>query len=125
MRPLLVLLGSAALVGSMAAAPGQASGHAAARAAARPAAAATADRAGADDLGHYDSRRAASPRAGHGIRGLLELDPATGTVRILEKLDGFLTGPSGRPARSVPLSYVRSHVRALGLTRTDLRTFHF
>ena len=78
-----------------------------------------------DDLGHFDSRLAVSPRKSRGIRGLFEIDPATGTVRILEKLDGFLTGPSGRPARSVALSYVRQHVVALGLTRADLRTFHF
>jgi extracellular elastinolytic metalloproteinase len=46
-------------------------------------------------------------------------------VRILEKLDGYLTGPSGRPAPVVALGYVRQHHDALGLTAADLATFQF
>jgi len=130
MRHLLVLVGSAALVLSTAALPDPAVGHAATDASARPASAAgrhTAD----DHLGAFDVRRPLAagrqPAARQKSFGgaLFELDPATGTVRVLQKLDGFLTGPSGRPARSVALGYVRQHLTALGLTGADLRTFHF
>jgi hypothetical protein len=54
----------------------------------------------------------------------LELDGSTGTVRVLADLDGYLTGRSDRPARRVAMGYVRSHHEALGLTATDLDTFH-
>ena len=107
MRPVFVLLGSAALVVSMAtAAPTPAVGRQA-RAPRPPRPASEPSR---DDLAHYDARRAvhpARPRRPRGWQrsraaalrrgGVFEIDPATGTVRILEKLDGYLTGPSGRP----------------------------
>jgi hypothetical protein len=128
MRHLLVLVGSAALVLTTAALPDPAVGHPSTP---PPAAAAAARHIAGDHLGAYDLRRpltaarqaAASRSFGGGA--LFELDPATGTVRILEKLDGYLTGPSRRPARSVALGYVRQHLTALGLTGSDLRTFHF
>jgi extracellular elastinolytic metalloproteinase len=123
-RQLGVLLSNAALVVAMASAPAPATAHPSARPSAQPAAA-TAAPTGGDRLGHYDSRRALSPRRSLGGGGLFEIDPATGTVRILEKLDGYLTGPSGRPARTVALDYVRRHHAALGLTGSDLATFHF
>ena len=140
-RRLVVLVGSGALVASMAAGPPPASGHPAARPAV-----ARADASAGDDLGYYDIRRplgsaeragaarvvggtstrpSASLRRSLGRTGLFETDPTTGTVRILEKLDGYLTGPSGRPARSVAFAYVRRHHIALGLSRADLRTFDF
>ncbi len=142
MRHLLALVGSAALVVSTAALPSSAVGHPAA-----PPASAAAEKPAGDGLGYYDVRQsltaanpvgvartvagvsagrpAAALRKSLGSAGLLEIDPLTGTVRVLEKLDGFLTGPSGRPARSVALGYVRQHLTALGLTGADLRTFHF
>jgi hypothetical protein len=119
-RQFFVLAGSAALVLAMAAVPAPAVGHPSARPAA-----ATKDTAVGDDLGYYDARQAAPLRKSLGSGGLLEMDPATGTVRILQKLDGYLTGPSGRPARAVALGYVRQHHGALGLTSADLATFHF
>jgi extracellular elastinolytic metalloproteinase len=118
-RQFFVLAGSAALVVSMAAVRNPALGHPSAQPAA-----VSPDRAGGDDLGYFDSRRA-SHRQSPGGGGLFEIDPATGTVRILEKLDGYLTGPSGRPARTVAFDYVRRHHGALGLTGADLATFHF
>ena len=141
-RRVVVLAGGAALVVAMAAAPTPAEG----RQAPRRAGVAQVAPTGGDELGYYDARRPmrATPAAGaarlgaggSGARrpsprgsvaggGLFELDPATGTVRILEKLDGYLTGPSGRPARGVALAYVRRHHAALGLSATDLTTFRF
>jgi extracellular elastinolytic metalloproteinase len=134
----VALLGSAALVVALAAAPHPANGQAGTPPA--TAGTASADSSRADDLGHYDSRQALAGSTAAGVtagrsagalreslggRGLLEIDPTTGTVRILEKLDGFLSGTSSRPARSVALGYVRDHHDALGLTAADLRTFHF
>ena len=122
MRHVLVLVGSAALVAAIAAVPGPADGH---PTAARPTSA-SSNPARGDDLGHFDSRRAVRSRgASFGGGALFEADPATGTVRILQKLDGYLTGPSGRPARSIALTYVRQHHVALGLTAADLKTFDF
>jgi hypothetical protein len=139
---LLVVAGTAALAVSMAVLPHPAAGH-------RPPAPAApvADSVVSDDLGFYDVRRSlvsADPagaartvaglsasrptvllRRSLGSRGVFEIDPTTGTVRILEKLDGYLTGPSRRPARDVALSYVRRHAAGLGLTAADLGTLHF
>ena len=51
-------------------------------------------------------------------------DRQTGTLRMVGRLDGFLTGASVRPAAQVGMDYVRSHLLAFGLSRADLRTFH-
>lgn len=59
-----------------------------------------------------------------GSQGVVIADPRTGTLRMVGRLDGFLTGTSVRPAAQVAMDYVRSHLRAFGLSRTDLRTFH-
>ncbi len=53
--------------------------------------------------------------------GLIRLDPRTGSPRLVARLDGFLTGPSDRPADEIALGFVRANRRAFGLTRTDLR----
>ena len=139
MRHLLALVGSAALVVSTAALPSSAAGHQAAA----PASAAAEKPAG-DGLGYYDVRQsvtaanpvgvartvagvsagrpAAALRKSLGSAGLLEIDPLTGTVRVLEKLDGFLTGPcDDPPARGARLRAPAP--TALGLTAADLRTF--
>ncbi len=57
-----------------------------------------------------------------GEQGVLQIDPQTGTPRVVARLDGFLTGPSTRPPASVALDYVRAHLAAFGLTGDDLRT---
>jgi hypothetical protein len=60
-----------------------------------------------------------------GAQAVLDVDPLTGTPRDLGKLNGFLTGRSSAPARTVAMGYVRQHLGALGLTRADLKTFRF
>jgi hypothetical protein len=58
-----------------------------------------------------------------GTQGVLDIDPLTGTPRDLGRLNGFLTGRSTAPARTVAMTYVRHHLGALGLTKADLKTF--
>ncbi len=55
-----------------------------------------------------------------GVQGVVDIDGLTGTPRQVARLDGFLTGPSTRPASEVALGYVRGHATALGLTSTDV-----
>lgn len=59
-----------------------------------------------------------------GSQAVVSSDPATGTLRFLGRLDGFLTGPSARPAAAVAMDYVERHLAAFGLTEADLKTFH-
>jgi extracellular elastinolytic metalloproteinase len=58
-----------------------------------------------------------------GSLGVMIADLQTGTLRMVGRLDGFLTGASVRPASQIAMDYVRSHLRAFGLDRADLRTF--
>ncbi len=107
---------------------------------------ATAPRATAEPRGYFDSRRATGDRgkaaelrsstkaSGRPVArtfrrsladdALLEYDGSTGTVRVLENLDGYLTGTSTKSAAGVAMGYVRAHHDALGLTTGDLDTFH-
>jgi extracellular elastinolytic metalloproteinase len=50
----------------------------------------------------------------------VEVDALTGTPREVARLDGFLTGPSDRGAKSVALDYVRAHARVFRLDADDL-----
>src|SRR5256885_6079702 len=50
-----------------------------------------------------------------GVQGVVSIDPLTATARSVARLDGFLTGPSRQPAKSVALDYVRSHQDVFGL----------
>ena len=59
-----------------------------------------------------------------GSQGVVDADPTIGTLRFVGRLDGFLTGPSARPAETVAMDYVRLHLAAFSLSRSDLRTFH-
>ncbi len=70
-----------------------------------------------------DTAAATGFRASLPASALLEYDGATGTVRILENLDGYLTPPSSNPARKIALTYVTRHHAGLGLTGADLDTF--
>jgi extracellular elastinolytic metalloproteinase len=54
-------------------------------------------------------------RAELGTRGVVSIDPLTGTAREVGRLDGFLTGPSRAPAASIALDYVRAHRDVFGL----------
>jgi extracellular elastinolytic metalloproteinase len=60
-----------------------------------------------------------------GSQAVVDMDPLTHTARDFGRLDGFLTGRSSAPARTVAMNYVRSHAAALGLTKADLATFRF
>ena len=61
------------------------------------------------------ARRPATRAASSGVDGaLLDLDPSTGTPRLLGKLDGYLTKASDNSPRAITLSYVRQHAAALG-----------
>jgi extracellular elastinolytic metalloproteinase len=44
-----------------------------------------------------------------GAHGIASIDGLTETPRIVARLDGFLTGPSGRTAARIALDYVRAH----------------
>ncbi|MEP6667094.1 MAG: M36 family metallopeptidase [Nocardioidaceae bacterium] len=61
-----------------------------------------------------------SLRRGLGVQAVVDVDGLTGTPRQVARLDGFLTGPSRRPAADVALGYVRAHASALGITSSDL-----
>jgi extracellular elastinolytic metalloproteinase len=58
-----------------------------------------------------------------GRQAVVEMDGTTGTARIVERLDGTLTGRSSAAARTVAMRYVDAHLSALGLERADLSTF--
>jgi hypothetical protein len=55
---------------------------------------------------------------------VLDIDGTTGTVRMLTRLDGFLTGPSSKGFAKIARHYVATHHAELGLTRADMTTFH-
>ena len=55
-----------------------------------------------------------------GREGVLDLDERTGTPRLVARLDGFLTGPSGDDPAQVALGYVRDHEDVFGLSAGDL-----
>ena len=55
-----------------------------------------------------------------GRDAMIDVDALTGTPRNLGTWQGFLTGPSAAPARTVVMDYVRAHHVALGLTEADL-----
>ncbi|QEC47228.1 PKD domain-containing protein [Baekduia soli] len=50
-----------------------------------------------------------------GRQAALSVDPLTGTVRALGRLDGALTGPSDDPPATVARAYAAQHATALGL----------
>ena len=60
-----------------------------------------------------------------GGQSVVSYDPLTHTPRDFGRLDGFLTGASSAPARTIAMNYVRSHLATLGLTSADLATFRF
>lgn len=58
-----------------------------------------------------------------GNQAVVNMDGFNGTVRQVARLDGFLTPPSAKPASRIAMDYVRTHLAALGLQRSDLATF--
>ncbi|HEY6933266.1 MAG TPA: M36 family metallopeptidase [Marmoricola sp.] len=67
-------------------------------------------------------QRLAATRLRHslGSEGVVSLDPFTRTPRNVANLDGYLTGPSRRPAAAVGLDYVRAHRAVFGLSRAAI-----
>src|SRR5690242_19029781 len=67
-----------------------------------------------------DARAALSRRLGS--QGVIQSDRTTGTIRFIGKLNGYLTGASGRAASSVALGFVRTNMAAFNLRASDLGT---
>jgi len=61
-----------------------------------------------------------SLRSSLGLQGVVDLDPLTGTPRVVARLDGFLTGPANVDAVGVVLDYVRANEDVFGLDEDDL-----
>ncbi len=57
-----------------------------------------------------------------GAQTVVDVDPATGTPRMLGRLNGTLTAPSSDSPTEIADAYVRSHLSDLGLTSSDLDT---
>src|SRR5262245_44301795 len=57
-----------------------------------------------------------------GGQAVVDVDAATGTPRMLGRLNGTLTGPSADSPEAIADAYVRSHLSELGLTSADLDT---
>ncbi|GAA1548611.1 hypothetical protein GCM10009804_01180 [Kribbella hippodromi] len=57
-----------------------------------------------------------------GTQGVVELDPNTGTPAQVTKLNGFLTGKSGKKAETIVLDYVKAHPEVFKLSAADLGT---
>jgi extracellular elastinolytic metalloproteinase len=55
-----------------------------------------------------------------GVQGIVDIDPLTGTPRLVAKLDGFLTGPSEAYARDIALDFVRAHADVFKLDADDI-----
>jgi extracellular elastinolytic metalloproteinase len=63
---------------------------------------------------------AESLRDSLGPHGVVDVDPLTGTPRVVARLDGFLTEPSGGDAADVVLDYVRTNEAVFKLDADDL-----
>ncbi|GAA0560643.1 hypothetical protein GCM10010172_49730 [Paractinoplanes ferrugineus] len=55
-----------------------------------------------------------------GDQGIVDLDPLTSTPRQVAKLDGFLTGPSRKPAVRVAQDYLKAHADLFGVDPATL-----
>jgi extracellular elastinolytic metalloproteinase len=55
-----------------------------------------------------------------GARALLPVDRATGRPRVLGRLDGALTGPSGDTGAQIARRYLRRHAAIYGLTEAQI-----
>ncbi|MFI5894023.1 M36 family metallopeptidase [Actinoplanes sp. NPDC051513] len=56
-----------------------------------------------------------------GDQGIVDLDPLTGTPRQVARLDGFLTGPSRKPAVQVARDYLKAHADLFGVDPATLK----
>ncbi|HEY4095027.1 MAG TPA: hypothetical protein VGM33_05930, partial [Baekduia sp.] len=55
-----------------------------------------------------------------GRQGVLDVDPLTGSVRQLTKLDGALTAPTGTAPATTARSFAHANATALGLDPADV-----
>ncbi|GAA2575352.1 hypothetical protein GCM10010435_59080 [Winogradskya consettensis] len=55
-----------------------------------------------------------------GSLGVVDIDPGTGTVRRLARLDGFLTGPSKAAPESIARTYLVANRSVVGLTKSEI-----
>jgi hypothetical protein len=62
----------------------------------------------------------AEPPGTLGLQRVVDLDPLTGTPRVVAQLDGFLTAPADGDARDIVLDYVRSRPTLFKLDDDDL-----
>ncbi len=62
-----------------------------------------------------------SIRATLGDQGIVDMDPLTGTPRQVARLDGFLTGPSKKPALQVARNYLKAHADLFGVDPATLK----
>ena len=58
-----------------------------------------------------------------GTQGVIQSDPVTGTLRMVGRLDGYLTARSARPATAVAIGFVRANLASLRTVQADLKTF--
>ena len=63
-------------------------------------------------------------RSSLGDQAIVEMDGTTGTVRVVARLNGFLTAGSSKPRPRWSWTTCPAHLAALGLTRNDLATFN-
>ena len=49
-----------------------------------------------------------------------DVDPRTGSPRVLARLDGTLTGPAAGSAQAIATAYVHANLANWGLTEDDL-----
>jgi hypothetical protein len=71
-------------------------------------------------VGPQNPAAVARLRAQLGAGSLVSVDPATGGLRQVGRIDGFLTGPSQADRASIAIGYVRANRAAFGLTTTDI-----
>ena len=74
--------------------------------------------------GTLRSEPADALRASLGLQGVVDVDPVTGTPRVVARLDGFLTEPTGADAVGVVLGYVQANESVFGLDEDDLAGLH-
>jgi extracellular elastinolytic metalloproteinase len=58
------------------------------------------------------------------LRGEVDVDPLTGTPRVLGGTGAPLSGPAAGDPADIAMRYVREHLTLLGLTDADLGTLH-
>jgi len=85
---------------------------------ARPQFDARAGERAAIPAGMRTARHALAERLG--IEAHVATDPVGGGVRVLDRTNGFLSGPRTGDAADVALAYVRAHANVFGLTDADL-----